>query len=209
MFQPQATPRVKFILYVDNYPKDLICWEDDILAFFREYNDESIVPCLYKLFEQKVVLPPDFDELKKEVELLTNSKPLPRFDPLLDSIGYFLPQAEECVYLREKRVDLQSLLVDLIDDWQEALQQDPDQPTADKVITTTFDEIEDHGFVVSSDSNFATLAEVLWTEVLDYWGGTCWNAAELAVNDMNPAQREKLNLPELIDLMHWACIETR
>ncbi len=186
-----------YIVYADNSPFTIL-QEKEILFLFRHplFTENTF----WSLLEQKVILRRDFETLKKNIDEVMRNSELMRFHWIADSVKTCLESAKDCIYLRQKTVDLFDFLLTEIDRWK-AKDNTYDGDTAFDLIIGTFPDIEEHGFDISDAENSLTLADCIHDEVFDYWGGICWQQSELALNDMNPIERSEMNLEELLTMM--------
>lgn len=196
-----------FILYVDNVPKEILYRENDILAFFKQTSSMQNLSTLWELLEQKVILQRDFEDLRKNLKVVKETAALASFRWVENSIIEHLETAEDFIYLKRKTVDLQLFLDDTIERWQEGWRAKEYEESAADLIKRTFQDIEYHGFDVLDSDNSMTLAEVVCQEVVDYYGGICWDNVALTLNDMNPFHRSEIDLQELMEMLYWSCAE--
>ena len=196
-----------FILYVDNMPRGILYWEKDIIDFFRQTPLTQNLSTLWAFLEQKVILKKDFEDLQKNINIIKEAATLVSFRWIEDSLGDHLESAEDCIYLRRKTIDIRLFLETVIEQWQKGWQKGDYEESAVNVIKERFMDLESHGFYINDDDNEVTLAEVVYQEVMDCWGGLCWQDTELTLNDMNPFYRNKIDLKELVLIIYYCCME--
>ena len=196
--------RMDFILCVDNIPAAIFCREKDVFAFFKHTSLTENLSTLWELLEQKVILQRDFEALRKNVNVAKETAALASFHWVVDCLRDYLESAKDCIYLRPKTVDLRLFLQTAIERWQRGL--DEHEESAADVIREHFPDIEDHGFDLNNIDDPVFLANVVYEEVMDYWGGICWEGAELALNDMNPFYQNEIDLDELMSTICDHCM---
>lgn len=198
-----------FILYVDNYPREILFWEKDILDFFKQTSSMQNLSTLRELLEQKVILQRDFEDLRKNLELVKETAALESFRWIEESISDYLESAEDCMYLRRKEVDLEFFLHETIERWQVGWLEDDYEESAVQVIQKAFHHIEDfYGFDLPDKSNSRNISSAVHKGVEGYWWGRrCWESVELDINDMNPFYRSEMDLQELMEMLYWSCVE--
>lgn len=202
-----------YILYVDDCPVEMFCNERDVVSFLKESSAVSGIGWARQLMEQKVVIFNEVPDLLKNLQDLKNLPDLNKYQWLADEIIDLIEDAElqRCVYIRKKEIDLRSLLEEEAFVWEENYLENPeDEVSMAEVVKGFFDELDYHGFIIDDDSNPPTVVEVLWQEVLDYWGGICWDYAELCLNNTDEyprEQRKNLDFRDLVELIYWSCKE--
>lgn len=195
------------ILYVDDQPRAELIRQSDLTAFFMNPFINNKLYTIRNLFNQKVILQRNFDDLAKDINLIKHNVSLAQFHSLAKDLEYYLDSAEECIYLRPKTVDLDIFLSSTIDRWKAECGQDEYMEGATGLINRIFIDMESHGFYFDDSENSLTIAESLKTEVIDYYGSSCWYYAELLLNDMDLADRSKLDLAEIVDILYCSCQE--
>ena len=51
------------------------------------------------------------------------------------------------------------------------------------------------------------IADAIKYVVIEYYGGICWDEAEMALNELGPSELEALELPIFLDDLLWICRE--
>lgn len=201
------------ILYIDNIPQCIFGEVNNfnrLLETLTHYNQEEgwIVNTIKDLFSKKIITSKYFCNLKEEIDKILELEEFSRFKRILEDVQYYLKDAEDCIYIKSLEIKLESLLEDLIDEHINNWKQNPDEyESVVKVISNYFDNLEDHGFLINDASNSMTITMVLNNEVVDYFGGICWEEAEMKINDLNSVEREKLTLEDCLELIYCCCIE--
>ncbi len=201
------------ILYTDNIPRCILGKVDNfnvLLETLTHYNQEKdwTTYTIKDLLSQKIITSKYFCNLKEEIDKLLELEEFSRFKWILEDVQYYLEYAEDCIYIKPLEIELEFLLGDLIDKHINNWKQNPDEyESVVKVISNHFDNLEDHGFLINDASNSMTITEVLRLEVIDYFGGICWEEAKMKINDLTSVEREKLTLDECIELIYCCCIE--
>ena len=186
-----------YIVYADNSPVTIL-GEKEVLSLFRHpmFTENTF----WNLLEQKVILRKDFEALKKNIDEVMSSSELMRFHWIADSVKMCLESAKDCIFLRQKTVDLFDFLETAIARWKPK-DNTHNWDTFLDLIIEAFPDIEEYGFGISDVENSLTLANCIYEEVVDYWGGICWEQSDLALNDMNPIERSEMNLEGLLTMM--------
>lgn len=202
-----------YILYIDDYPVEMLCNERDIVSFLKGSSSVSGIEWVRQLMEQKIVIFDEVPDLLENLKDLRNLPDLNKYKWLADEIIDLIEDAEieRCVYIRKKEMDLRSFLEDEAWAWEKNYRENPqDEVSMAEVVKGYFDELEFHGLIIDDDSSSFTVVEMLWAEVLDYWGGICWYHAELCLNNTDEyprEQRKDLDFRDLVEMIYWACKE--
>ncbi|TVM03917.1 MAG: hypothetical protein CV087_02550 [Candidatus Brocadia sp. WS118] len=201
------------ILYTDNIPRCIFREVDNfnvLLETLTHHNQKEgwTIYTIKDMLNKKIITSKYFCNLKEEINKILELEEFSRFKWILEDVQYYLEDAEDCIYIKPLEIELESFLMKLINKHINNWKQNPDEyESVVKVISNRFDNLEDHGFLINDASNSMTITEVLRHEVIDYFGGTCWEKAEMEINDLTSVEREKLTLDECIELIYCCCIE--
>ncbi len=193
----------KEILYIDNSP----------ICLLEKYHDlatlrKNRLYRLEELFNKRCIIYKYFPDLQKDIDEALNNNKFEKFQWILKEIQYFLNDAQDCIYLRPYKVELTNFMENLVAVYKKELRENPDDnEKIEKIISRFFNDFEYHEFSNIGDDNPVTVVCAIKNEVLEYFGGSGWEQAEMYINDLNPFDREKLDFADMVEILHGFCLE--
>jgi hypothetical protein len=103
---------------------------------------------------------------------------------------------------------LETFISECIGSWQRDCRENPEHfENAAKIIAKRFHNINNQRYSLMDYDNYLTLTSVLKKEIFDCYGESCWNAAELELNTMEPTDRDVMTLIGVIEFLYLTCLE--
>jgi hypothetical protein len=176
------------------------------LEEIREFAEENDFYNLETLFSKKCITMRDFADFQQDLKKALDCQDITGFSTILKDIQYFSNDAEDCIYIKTREIVLYDFMADLVDEYQEERKNDPDHYKGiGEIIERCFENLKYYGPFNYDDLNSITIADILHSEVLEYYGSTCWDRAELSINELRPSELKSMHFEQLVGILWSFC----